>query len=187
MRLFKKKENVVKKGVAPVLNEPPKLPALPRLPDLPEIGSGKSQKKPIYKLPSYPSNSLGEKFSQNTIKDAVSGEKEMEDFEEDDFVRREEARRIPKPPRRTLRGGFGEISRETRRTEPVFIRIDRFEESLRIFEDAKRQLSSIEDMLGDIEKIRGDEDVELEHWEKEIQTLKGQIEKIDRDVFSRIE
>src|SRR3989344_2945332 len=69
----------------------PKLPELPRLPELPELPSFREgmENEAISPLPSFPKNSVGEKLSQNTIKDAMAGEKE-EDFEadesgEDDF------------------------------------------------------------------------------------------------------
>ena len=157
----------------------PKLPALPRLPGLEE--KDLFSQKPG-KLPSYPSNSLGEKFSQDTIKEAVTGEKE-EGFGEDEFAPLEEERRIPRPLIEPLSREFGQ---EEHGTEPIFIRIDKFEESLATFEKMKKQISQIENVLGDIKKIKDDEDRELENWEKEIQSVKKQIEKIDKDIFSRV-
>lgn len=184
MGLFKKKE----KGVVPLVSEVPKLPEFPKLPELPGIVSNKVLKKSTHKLPSYPSTSLGEKFSQDTIKEAITGEKEDEGFGEDEFAPEEfEERMIPKPPRKSFRREFGEIPKEAGKAEPIFIRIDKFEVSLKIFENAKKQISEIENMLEDIKKIKEDEDIELTHWEKEIQSVKEQIERIDRDVFSKIE
>ena len=42
-------------------------------------------------------------------------------------------------------------------------------------------------MLRDIKTIKEEEEKELEGWEKEIQTIKEQIEKVDKDIFSKIE
>ena len=73
MGLFSRKEkNQENEG------ELPMLPRLPRLPDLPDMGPPDVSDflgMPIHQLPSFPSNSLGTKFSRDTIKDAVSGEK----------------------------------------------------------------------------------------------------------------
>ncbi len=104
-------------------------------------------------------------------------------FEEDEFAPLKEERRIPKPIRKPLRREFEEAELKE---EPVFIRIDKFEESLGLLEKTKKQISDIQEMLTDIKKIREDEDTELRHWEKEIQTVKEQIERIDKDIFSRV-
>ena len=42
-------------------------------------------------------------------------------------------------------------------------------------------------MLRDIRKVREKEEQELSIWEEEIQNLKNQIEKVDQDIFSKIE
>src|SRR3989344_8191665 len=75
MGLFKKKE--IKKE----FRELPELPRLPELPKLPE-----EFETTLPQLPRYPKNSLNNKFSQNTIKDAISGKKE-EMLGSDEFVR----------------------------------------------------------------------------------------------------
>ena len=163
-------------------SKPPELPKLPTLPRLPGL-----EEKDIFaqqpgKLPSYPSNSLGEKFSQDTIKEAVTGEKE-EGFGDSEFAPPEEERRIPKP---LIEPVSREFNQEEQNVEPIFIRIDKFEESLMTFEKMRKQISQIENILKDIKKIKDDEDHELENWEKEIQSVKKQIEHIDKDIFSRV-
>ena len=71
--------------------------------------------------------------------------------------------------------------------EPIFIRLDKFEESLRILKETKEKVAEIEKMLEDIKKIREEESKELEFWEKEMQAIKSRFEKIDNDLFSKIE
>ncbi len=164
MVLFKKKQ----KGV--VSGTPPKLPEIPKLPELPELPG--AEERPAPRLPSYPTTSLGEK--------------EDEGFGKDEFAPEEyKGRRIPKPLTQ-LRRDIGEMPAKAENVEPVFIRIDKFEESLKTFENIKRQISDIETMLSDIKKIKEDEDVELTHWERETASVKEQIEKIDRDIFSKV-
>ena len=55
--------------------EVPTLPQLPELPELPELHehSTSDDKDFIHKLPKFPTSPFGEKFSQNTIKQAVKG------------------------------------------------------------------------------------------------------------------
>jgi peptidoglycan hydrolase CwlO-like protein len=176
MGLFKKKEKESKK------KEVSSLPELPRLPDFPERASPITS---IPQLPSFPMSSLGEKFSQNTIKEAVTGKKEDEEvFDADEFAETEEdMRMMPKPLGIRRFGGEPKPSN----VEPVFIRIDKFEESLQIFEKTKKQILEIENMLKNIQKIKDEEEKELEYWENEINSIKGQIEKVDKDIFSKID
>jgi len=74
----------------------------------------------------------------------------------------------------------------TKKIEPVFIRIDKFEESLKIFEKTKSKISEIEKMLKHISSVKESEDRELESWQSEIEMIKKQIEKVDKNIFSKI-
>lgn len=165
------------------------LPDLPKLPELPNLTKEPRpfNDSPIPQLPSYPSSSFGEKFSQNAIKDAVSGEEESdeEDLDADDAMttgikqmHKPLVREEPIIKRPLLRG--------PQKNEPVFVRLDKFEEGLKIFEDTKHKIMDIEKVLRDIKIIKEEEEKELQDWEMEIQRLKGQFEKIDRDIFSKI-
>lgn len=218
MGLFKKNKKEVMKN--PYAKQGvPSLPELPRLPELPSIeyedSSNNLERFQLPQLPSFPNNSLGDKFSQNTIKEAVTGKKEgegavadefelpeleepqmtqrpfttprtktLEDYEDEDdetpipstTMRSYEPRRIP-----------DNYNKLTKKAEPIFIRLDKFEESLEIFEKAKEQVSDIEETLRHIKHLKEKEEDELSLWEKEIQNIKNEIEKVDRDVFSKVE
>jgi hypothetical protein len=188
MGWFNKKEEKGKK------DEIPALPKLPKLPELPKLGEKEDYSlKPIHQLPSFPTNSLGEKFSQNTIKEAITGRKEGEDVLEEDnleefqgHLKKSSTKEVP-----FLKRGEKIPERfETRKvikTEPIFIRIDKFEEALHVFEKIKEKISEVEKMLKDIKRIKEDEEKELDFWENEIQVMKEQIEKVDKDIFSKIE
>ncbi len=183
MGLFKKNKSDEKEALPP-------LPELPKLPEFPRMEEGLYSQS-ANQLPKFPNNSLGEKFSQNTIKEAVAGGKEGEKgFDADDFAEDEEMQMMPKPQKtrysEEVPEGFQEMQR-VRKAEPVFIRLDKFEESLHLFEKAKKQISEIETMLNNIKTLKEQEEKELEFWEKEMQSIKMQIEKVDRDIFSKIE
>lgn len=75
MALFKKRDETKVKDFS-------KLPELPRLPELPELPENEypdendfSGKVP--QLPRFPNDSMGRKFSQNTIREAVTGKKRI--------------------------------------------------------------------------------------------------------------
>jgi len=192
MGLFTKKE-AKKKDMADFS----KIPELPELPKLPDFGSEISKEK-IPQLPRFPNSALGEKFSQDTIRDAITGGEEDEDFGLDDFAD-EDLRTMTKPVKEPSKRftferelekhtpkEFKRVSKFVKQNEPIFIRLDKFEESLNTFEKIKEQIGEIEGMLKDIKKVKEEEEKELEFWDKEIQNMKGRIEKIDRDIFYKV-
>ncbi|MEK6840406.1 MAG: hypothetical protein AABX79_00435 [Nanoarchaeota archaeon] len=203
MGLFGKKE---KRGES--IDEIPSLPRLPRLPELPDMGMGMEDKS-IRQLPSFPSNSIGKRFSQDSIKDAVSGGRGGRDFYADD-VSGDEMRMMQEPLRKPFAEEMEDMQEEDRgkgmvfpqrqgferpgaggvgfrqELEPVFVRIDKFEEGLRIFEDIKNQISEIERVLAETKRLKEKEEAELRSWEDELKRMKMEIEKMGRDIFSKV-
>ncbi len=170
----------------------------PKLPELPRITE--NERPEIHKFPSYPNDSFGKKFSQSAIKDAVIGKKEDEDIFEDESF---DENIIPEPKKRLAKEfPFSKeedlpqiktkepkeffVKPRIKEAEPIFIRLDKFEESLEIFKNAKNKISEIEKFLDDIKRIKEQEERELQEWEKEIQEVKEQFEKIDKEIFSKV-
>ena len=184
MGLFGKKE---KKSESEI----PMLPRLPRLPELPDLDIGMDRdidNRMIHQLPSFPSNSAGKRFSRDSIKDAVSGKRGEEDFYADERMMQP----LSKPFREEMEEeaetesemeGFRGFRQEA---EPVFVRIDRFEEGLRMFEGIKHQISEIERILEETKRLKEKEDAELHSWENELKRMRMEIEKIGRDIFSKV-
>jgi len=174
--------------------------SLPELPELPELPKLDFEEESLPQLPKFPTNSFGERFSRNAIKDAIAGKKEgdeiLADEDEEDYEMLEMPESLKFPVTKEIeyekpRKMRGEESREPikkfEKKEPVFIRIDRFEQALKTFTAAKEKVSELERMLKEIRKIKEQEEKELGAWELEIQSVKTQIEKVDRDIFSKIE
>ena len=148
-------------------------------------------------LPKFPTSSFGEKFSHDTIKDAISGEKEGE---EENANESEEIQMMPEIPEGPLTKEVSSMENEPLQERkfrpnypmkseggPIFVRLDKFEENLEIFNRIKRQLSGVEKILDDIKRTKEQEDKELGDWESKLQTMKEQIDKIDKDIFSKVE
>lgn len=256
MGLFGKKEN---KAEVKKTSSTPELPELPKLPEFPPLSGASISASPSLKhedeklpqLPTFPNNSLGNKFTQNTIKEAVAGEKEdkevfvaedlpeehigmmqkplikksfskdyddyeqsisgskpekkfSQEYEDEDMPDTEEVyermipaipskpvtpqKVAPKPTSKVIDSSeeYAVKNYMTKKAEPVFIRIDKFEESIKIFQDIKSQISEIEKLIKNTKEIKAKEEEELSSWEKEIQTIKNQIEKVNQDIFSRV-
>jgi len=182
MGLFKKKQE---RANSPRL---PELPPLPELPELPEFKEGEDSDDYISQLPSFPNGSLGNKFSQNTIKEAVTGGRGEEEVEADEFAREEDETQMMRRPliREAIKKQFPRPEANVKESEPIFIRIDKFEEGSRTFEEVKKQISGIEKMFREIKKVKEEEEKELESWGEEIQKIKEKIEKIDDNIFSKV-
>ena len=150
----------------------PKLPSLPDLPDLPNFDNHPETKE-VHKLPSFPSSQTGEKFSQKSIKNAVD---ELENNEN----------KIPQPPKITPEQISPMQKPVTLEREPIFIRLDKFEESLNIFKRTKEKISEVEELLKQTKELKEKENQELASWETDVQQIKNQIEKVDKNIFSKV-
>jgi hypothetical protein len=183
-----------------------RLPELPRLPNLPKMRDDgyyddleSDIQDELPKLPSFPNTGLGRDFSRSAIKGAVSGEKEgEEDFADDSF----HDRMMQKPsgilPKVREFSGHGEEEHDepkgypaVRRprvmeAEPIYIRLDKFNESAKVFESTLGKVNDIQKTLNEVRKIREEEEADLGRWEREIQDIKRQLERIDKDVFSGV-
>jgi len=192
MGLFSKKKKEVKQ------EEKLSLAELPKLPELPPKTSKKKLEE-IHKLPSFPSSSFGKKFSQDSIKEAVKGgdkigfdQDDSEDYEEE-MVGGTLPLKSPRIKELEREVGEEELSKKnfnryrvTKEAEPIFIRIDKFQEGVRILDETKRKISEIEHVLGEIKRTREREEEELTSWESNIKSMKNHIGKVERDVFSNI-
>ncbi len=181
MGLFKKRQKK---------NEVPTLPQLSQLPELPEFPTREEYNEELPQLPSFPNGSLGDKFSQNTIKEAVTGRKEVEEVGADEFAEETPMQMMRKPLVREDSGKeYPKFERvmKTSEAEPIFVRIDKFEEGSKAFEQVKKKISEIEGKFDDIKKVKEEEEKELQFWEEEIKQIKEKIEKIDKNIFSKIE
>ena len=226
MAWFKKKEDDLKgkPGEPSELPELPKLPRLPELsplPPLPDSGSGLNppathgtqtlpelpETKP---LPSF-SGKLGEEFSQEVVKSAISqptqsaylpetgknnlmkGKRTLEIAEWDASSQVQSPSlpteimaktNIPKP---TLNLPTSTRSSITRKTDPIYVRIDKFKSAVKSFEEIKVRVTEIESLLGKIREVKQKEDQELREWEQEVETIKARIDSIDTNIFSKLD
>ncbi len=200
MGLFgkKKKEGKNQPAKGQTIQNQTSSPQLPELPKLPDLPNSQPSQKQVHQLPSIPSSSIGDKFSQDSIKEAVSGRR----GEEDDV--NGITQMIQKPQRKMIRELDEEIEAEElgvpsfpKRTqsfkgrrhtegEPIFVRIDNFEEAIKTFDEANSKLDEMEKLLEKIKQVKSEEEQELVSWEKNVKKLKREIEKIDQDIFSKI-
>ena len=71
-------------------------------------------------------------------------------------------------------------------SEPIFVRIDKFEDSLEMFEKIKDRIQDINNLLLEVKQIKKEEEQQLSLWEKEMQGVKDEVSKIDQELFSKL-
>lgn len=185
--------------------ELPKLPPLPDAPQLPEIKK-EPKEEPNFTLPSLPSSNIGQRINQDMIKGAVSGrnneEKEDEIYLPSEHLQKPRVQEIPNFRRmqgsRTLEmSDYQQIrpknfdfqnfqESRTKTSEPLFIKLDKYEHTLSTFNEIKLRVSEIESLLKNIKEIKSKEERELDNWEREIQTIKARLDQVDRELFKNI-
>ena len=79
------------------------------------------------------------------------------------------------------------IKSVTKKLEPIYIRLDKFESTVAAFEEIRKKVNEIESLLAKIKETKRKEEAELEEWEQEIQTVKARIEAIDKSIFNKLD
>jgi hypothetical protein len=185
MGLFGKKEKK---------EEPEKLPPLPKLPEIPSMHEAYGVED-IYSNEDLPEQfpdleSYGRGVGKD-IKRAISGEEDLEETQENQLPAIPERKLFREEIPEEISGTFQKTSeiqsaKRLSKTEPIFVRIDRFQEALNAFSDAKKKVSEIEKILSEVRSLKEKEEKEIQEWEKELSFIKQQIEKIDSEIFSSV-
>ena len=79
-----------------------------------------------------------------------------------------------------------QIKPQIKNSEPLFIRLDKFEHAVSTFNEIKLRLSEIDSLLKNIKSIKLKEEQELNEWEKEMETIKSRLDQIDNEIFSKV-
>ncbi len=165
-------------------------------------------------LPSIPNSNMGNQMNQNIIKDAVSQEQQESSIpqppqqtpplrqtppqmpnnmltqEQRQPLHYEETSRNTSPTRTVEMSGAMTQSTpqppRPKRTGPLFIQLDKFEKTISTFDEMKLKISEIESLLKTIKETKAKEDEKIEHWEKEIESIKNNLDEIDKNIFSQV-
>lgn len=185
------------------------LPELPELPELPQqfpessnrqlspIPPAKSPTPParafqikenISSLPSFPNSDTGNKISREAIKSALSTEKQNKPYTQEIPSGLKEVRMKEENPDfgTSMRVSMPAARVVERDSSPIFVRIDKFQTSVKSLNEIKKQISQIENYLAEIKAVKSKEEHELSEWEHEILEIKSKLESIDKTLFSKL-
>lgn len=174
-------------------------------PELSQSNSIKDELPDLPALPALPRESI--KISQEAVKSEIEKEK-IKPYtreipsghfrtESSDSVREytDSRRKEEKLTKEIRENKFQPEAREftprfqpssSEKAEPIFVRIDKFQNAIKSFSEIKKQLDEIGRFLDDIKQVRAREDQELGEWEREIMDIKSKLDSIDRGVFSKL-
>ncbi|MEK6885578.1 MAG: hypothetical protein AABX17_01275 [Nanoarchaeota archaeon] len=159
MAFFKKNVREMNKSL-----DLPELPGTSKLPELPS-------------LPSLPESKANDSFGIQAIKSNIMGDKNMP-----------EEKRTIELGERIERPQFTSMTprKMVAQKEPVFVKLDKFKDSVSKFEEIKTKINDIDSTLRKIKEIREKEDHELRAWEEKVQLIKEKVDSIDNSLFSRM-
>lgn len=152
-----------------VKEELPKLPTIPSMPDLSPLQERRSER---------PINSMIKEKTREIEKIPISGDYNFPD--QQTITKEIEEPEFKMPRIKEVR----EI--KSAKLEPVFVRIDKYQESLLGFHEIKKKILEIESLLKDIKEIKSKEELELQSWEEEIRKTKERLAEIDSDLFQKV-
>jgi hypothetical protein len=183
-------------------DEIPDLPPLPELPPLPNLSSQlpKKSKERLPQLPTFPSTKTGDDVSRQAVRRAIKEPEEIEPEELESPEGYEES--LPTyPMTREIEPSMTQemsvkikpvmkVTKEIRpsiKMEPVYIRIDKYQDSLLKFQEIKRKIMEMENLLKETRELKSKEETQLVEWEREIQEAKNKLDNIDKTIFKKLE
>jgi hypothetical protein len=193
----------------------PELPSAPILPELPKISEEKGLPElPSFPVNAQ-TNNLNQEIVKSAVSDVSSGENEettgaleglhVEEIGETPMLPSiPVADLIPEPPKRATKttemrpsmefpaptksidSNYTEDRAVMRQSEPIFVRIDKFQSAQKDFEVIKDKIKEIEIVIRKIKDVKSKEEQELNAWSDEIGKLKSRLAEIDSNVFSQM-
>jgi hypothetical protein len=172
-----------------LLDSPPEVPEIEvnDLPPLPKMGNSElpqEQIKNTISPPDLPTNNLPvpdmpEKMQKSNFEIPKPSKKHLNAIGKEDLPRTIE-----------IEKGMSNQTFEralVKKAEPVYVRLDKFEETVEIFEEIKKKIKDMEEVLQKTREIKQKEEDELIEWEREIQIIKTRIDSIDKNIFNKLD
>ncbi len=147
-------------------------------------------------LPSFPSSPSHNRFSQAAIKDAVSGDRQYQREEMQEWKPTKFERREPVSTNDELdedyqeRSNFAREVNRSRNSKPgpeVFVKIEKFFSAKKTVSEVKQKLDEIDSLINKVREIKLREEQELAAWEKELTEIKSRLKDVSEHIFEKVE
>ena len=153
------------------------------LPELPGSSQG-SMLPELPPLPSLPRTRAGDAMNLSAIKGSVSQEKVLRTSPRTMEITDDEM--LPSLSS-NQNSGISSLPRTQTLKEPVFVRIDKFKDALKKFQDVKYKVDEIEEALQKIRQIKNEEETELKSWENDVRAIKEKVNSVETSLFTKLE
>lgn len=144
---------------------------LPELPSMPE-------RRSLPELPSMPSGSSINNFNNEMVKSAVmdnSDDMRSNVSYSDDYYATMERMPVNQP-----------VIQKPKTNELVWVRIDKFQEAQRDFNEVKGKVKEIEMLLREVKAINQKEDAQVSEWVKDLEKVKTLLIDVDSKIFNQL-
>jgi len=74
-----------------------------------------------------------------------------------------------------------------RKSEPFFVRIDKFQDARKNLTEIGKKLRDMEDVLTKVNETKIKEDEELASWKEEMKNIRSFLSSIDQNLFDRVQ
>lgn len=92
------------------------------------------------------------------------------------------------PKRKTLELSRTNLEPEskTKQEEPIFVRIDKFQNAKKDFKEIQKKIKQIELTLRKVQEEKLKEDKEVSSWIENLEKVKSRLNEIDSEIFSKV-
>jgi len=179
MQLFKKKKEDAK-GLF-------ELPELPGFPEMREIKEAlKPREEAIPPLPALPSASQYPVQAQQLQRPDIRKTEEIGSMSAP-LTREIMPVQMPRTSYPMQEENEEQVQRGSKQREPIFVKIDKFNDALNNFESIKQKISEIDSLLKKVKETRTKEQEEIDSWEREVEEIMSKVNNIDQKLFNKLD
>ena len=185
--------------------EVPEIPELPKGPISFPSSTRQMQTDDLPDLPSFSEDSFSNDMNQNIVKSTINdtNEDSIQDIPKElpknntlggNFLIPPRPVRevfIPEPPKKIEIKSVKNVPTQSKYeeqnlNEPIFVRLDKFQDAQKNLENIKDKIAEIESTIKSIKDVKSKEDEEISKWIEDTENLKSLLAEIDEDIFGKI-
>ena len=147
------------------------------LPELPTL----SDRRFLPELPSMPSTNFGNRFNNEMVKSAVMDSSGGMGDNMNEAPQQEDYFSMMQPVQQQM-----PVQQRPKPNELVWVRIDKFQEAQRDFNEVKKKVKEIEMLLREVKAINQKEDAQVSEWVRDLERVKTLLIDVDSKVFNQL-
>lgn len=106
---------------------------------------------------------------------------------EEEQIHVEAVDELPELQPKTLSPSTSPNFEVAKKTEPLFVRIDKFQEAKDNLANIEQKLSRMESILETLGEEKAKEDDEIANWREELREIRSNLSGIDQNLFNKVQ